>query len=90
MLNNQDLINLGFVAVPTFTIGNSVTYDLGRNRHLSASCVGTPNEMVCIYKSDEKNYRIIHDIITLHNYDYDGYLTEERVKLFIQLKKKDK
>ena len=86
MLTNQNLIDLGFVPVPTYTIGNNVTYDLGRNRHLAVSCAGTPNEMVLIYETDPVNPKKVEDLIPLHNYDYDGYLTEERVKLFMQLK----
>ena len=83
MITNNDLIELGFKPVPTFTIGNSVTYDLGRGRFLSASSVGTPNEMLFICQHDINDYKKIEDIITLHNYDYDGYLSLEKVKKII-------
>ena len=33
---------------------------------------------------DKKN---VTDIVVLHNYDYDGYLTLERLKVFMALKK---
>lgn len=83
-MNNNDLIKLGFKEMPHFTVMNSVVYDLGRGKHLSAGCVGTPNEMVFICEVEEE----ITDCICLHNYDYDGYLTEEKIKLLIQALKK--
>lgn len=86
-MTKQDLLRLGFTELPHMTIGDIVTYDLGNNRHLSASDIGTPNEMVCISQSEAADYRVITDAVRLHNYDYDGYLTEERVLDFIKLKK---
>ena len=85
-MNNDDLIKLGFIPIPHFTIGNSVTYDLGRCRLLSASSVGTPNEMIFIIQTDDDVPSKISDIICLHNYDYDGYITEEKIKLYMSLK----
>ncbi len=83
MLTNDDLIKLGFKPIPHFTIGNSVTYDLGRGRHLSAGNVGTPNEMVFICATDYKDKTNITDLVCLHNYDYDGYITEEKIKIYM-------
>lgn len=83
MISNNDLIELGFKPVPTYTIGNSLTYELGRGRALSASCVGTPNEMIFIYQSNEEDSTKITDIITIHNYDYDGYLTIDKINKLI-------
>jgi hypothetical protein len=60
-MSNQDLIDIGFKPVPTFTVGNCVTYDLGRRRQLSASCVGTANEMLFICELHHE----IKDQITL-------------------------
>ena len=76
-MTNNDLIKLGFKPINSFTIGNVHLYDLGRDRQLSASCIGTPNEMVYITENDSDNPKQITDIICVHNYDYDGYLTEE-------------
>jgi hypothetical protein len=84
-MENRDLINIGFKKIEYFTVGNIVIYDLGRNRHLTASSVGTPNEYLFICNTDETNPKKITDIITLHNYDYDGYLTLEKVKNLIYL-----
>lgn len=82
-MTNDDLILIGFKEIPHFTIGNNVIYSLGRNRQLSAGCVGTPNEMLFITSTDELDEHKIDNIICLHNYDYDGYLTIEKVKKII-------
>lgn len=84
-MTNQDLIKMGFKEIPTFTIQDSVIYPLGRHRHLSAGCVGTPNEMLFICETDDQNDLKVTDVVCLHNYDYDGYLTENKVKLLINI-----
>lgn len=83
-MKNEDLIELGFKEVPHYTVGNSVTYHLGRNKYLSGSCIGTPNEMLFIYETNSDDDKDITDIISLHNYDYDGYLTKQRLKLLMK------
>lgn len=83
-MTNDDLIKLGFKPIPHFTVNNAVIYDLGRNRHLSAGDVGTPNEMIFIGEIDSEDDKKITDCICLHNYDYDGYVTEQKVKLLIE------
>lgn len=87
MITNQDLINIGFEPIPHYTVTNSVTYHLGRRTYLSAGSVGTPNEMLFIYSLDDDNDKLITDIITLHNYDYDGYLTVPKVLDIIRVLK---
>lgn len=84
-MTKDDFINLGFKEPPHFTIQNSLTYNLGRRRFLSIECVNTPNEMLFIYEVDDKNEKEITDLICLHNYDYDGYVTEEKIKGLIGL-----
>jgi len=82
-MTNDDLIKIGFKTIPHFTIANSVIYPLGRHRHLSAGCVGTPNEMLWICETDKQNETKINDLICLHNYDHDGYLSEKKIKSLI-------
>lgn len=84
-MTNQDLINIGFKEIPHFTISNSVVYDLGRNRQLSAGCVGTPNEMLWICEIDKNDNNKITDLVCLHNFDYDKELTIEKVKTLISI-----
>lgn len=76
-------LKLGFTELQHFTIGDSLIYDLGRNRHLSLSNAGSPNEMLMICERDDKNPKLNSDVIVLHNYDYDGYLTKEKLETLI-------
>lgn len=82
-MTKQDLINIGFKEIPHFTIGNNLIFNLGRKRQLSIANVGTPNEMVFINQIADENDKAITDLIVLHNYDYDDYITEEKIKAFI-------
>lgn len=84
-MTNYDLIQIGFKEIPHFTIANSVIYPLGRHRHLSAGCVGTPNEMLWICETDHENQTKITDLVCIHNWDYDGALTIEKVKALINI-----
>ena len=85
-MTNEDLISIGFKPMPHYTVANSVVYDLGRDRQLSAGCVGTPNETLFVMElKEEEDNIIICDLVCLHNYDYDGYLTIEKVKGLISL-----
>lgn len=84
MITNEDLIKLGFTQIPHFTIGNNVVFDLGRNRYLSASGVGTPNEFLYINDVSEADSRKIENLICIHNFDYDGYLTIEKVEVLLK------
>lgn len=79
----EELLKIGFKEIPHFTIGNSLIYDLGRNRELSISCLSTPNEMVFICEKDNKDENKINDIICLRNFDYDGYTSLEDIKNII-------
>lgn len=84
-MNNQDLIDMGFKVIPHFTVTDAVTYDLGRRRILSAGAMGTANEMLWICELDEEDDMEITDLICLHNYDYDGYITEKKLKSLINI-----
>ena len=47
-------------------------------------CLGTPNESVWLcYKGDEGSTEI-DNLICMHNCDYDGKLTKEKVKYLIE------
>lgn len=83
MLNKEQLLELGFKELPHFTVTSSLTYDLGRNRFLSIVDVGTPNEILFIYEKDFEDERKINDIVTLSNFNYDGYLTVEKLSLLL-------
>jgi hypothetical protein len=82
-MKREYLINVGFRELPHQTIGNVLIFDLGRNRHLSLSSFQTPNEVLYICERDRYNEKEITDLICIHNYDYDGYLTAEKLSLLI-------
>lgn len=84
-MTNEDLIKIGFKEIPHFTINNAVIFSLGRNRHLSAGCVGTPNEMIFICETDIKDETKITDLVCVHNYDFDGYLTERKLYSLVNI-----
>ncbi len=85
-MTRQDLLNIGFKELPHFTVIGTLIFDIGRNRRISIGSISTPNEMTYIYQVDPQAItedKVITDLVCLHNYDYDGYLTLEKVKLLI-------
>lgn len=83
MLSKEQVLELGFKELPHFTIGNSLIFDLGRNRHLSFSSIGTPNEMLFICEVNKEHNKVIDDAVVLSNYDYDGYLSLEKLSVLL-------
>lgn len=81
-LCNGDLIALGFKELDHFTIGKTVTYSIGRKRYLSATSVGQGNESLWLGHKDANN--AFTDLICIHNRDYDGFLTIEKLKALIE------
>jgi len=77
----------GFGELPHFTVTNSLIYKLNRERYLSVSCVGTPNEMLFICEVDINNTDRITELVCLHNYDYDHYLTKKKLRLLLKVLK---
>ena len=84
-MNTDDLIDIGFEPISSFTIMNSFIYKLGRYKHISISNIGTTNEMVWICVRNAQNEKEITDAICIHNYDYDGFLTENKLKTIINV-----
>lgn len=83
-INRIDAINLGFSELDHFTVLKNLVYDLGRNRHLSLAAIGTPNEMLFISTVGNDLPLKITDVVVLSNYDYDGYLTIEKLRSLIE------
>jgi len=80
LINREWLLSVGFIKQPNFTITNSLLLDLGRNRFFSIGSISGPNEMMFLTEMNNENPKICENLIVIHNYDYDGYLTKERVK----------
>lgn len=81
----DEFISIGFKSIDHFTINNALIYDIGRNRHLSLGDAGTPNEMLFLCESDKDDYRKITDLVCLHNFDYDGYISKSYILNLINL-----
>ena len=81
MVTKEDLTQLGFKQNEHYTVVNILNLDIGRNRLLSIGSVGTPNEMMFIAEIGTED--TFSDIICLHNYDYDGFLTKEKLMLIL-------
>lgn len=81
-MTKQDLINIGFEEIPHKTITGSIIYRLPRGRELSLACFATPNEMLAL-KQMAKDGIVCDSIIVLSNYDYDGYVTMDKIKSII-------
>jgi hypothetical protein len=84
MTTIKELREIGFKPLPHFTIMHSLVYDIGRGRHLSIGCVGQPNEICFLCQVNSKDDKEITDLICVHNYDYDGFITLEKVKALIK------
>lgn len=85
-LTNDDLVSIGFVKVETFNVGNIHNYDLGRDRCISAMCIGQGNEAIFICQKEDKE---VSDLVCIHNCDYDGFITLERLQALIKWFDKD-
>lgn len=83
-LIEQQLYEMGFRKPNKTKLDLSYEYHLGRGRFLSAMFLGTGHEFVWLcYKEDEDSTEI-DDLVCMHNYEYDGKLTKEKVKYLIE------
>lgn len=84
VLTVEILLKAGFEKINHFTVTNSMTIHVGRDRYLSIGCVGTPNEILWLSTQDE-GIKKIDDLICLHNFDYDGKLYLHTVQNWYKL-----
>lgn len=75
-MTEEELLSIGFVKGEL-----SLKYHLPRHRFISVLCVGTPNEVVYLCYKDSVD--IVDDLVCVHNFDYDGYLTREKLEHLI-------
>ena len=80
MLNKEQVLELGFEELPHLNLLNTLILDIGRNRKLSLGGIGTPNEILSIYEVYDG---FIGDLVVLSNYDYNGYLTLEKLTVLL-------
>jgi len=81
----EELIELGFKEIPHFTIGNSIYYELSRDRQLSISGLGTGNEYIFLMQFENKGDLRPSDLVCVHNFDYDGLVTIGKIKTLIEV-----
>lgn len=72
----------GFQEFPHITVGNSLFYELSRNRIIVIGSPETPNEMLFISQLNDK--KGIDDSVCIHNCDYNGYLTEDKLNSLLK------
>ena len=82
-LIDDNFTEIGFKSYPHKILPSSLRYDLGRGRGFAIQNLGTPNEFLWIIDTNPEDPFEITDLICLHNYDYDGYLTLDKVKMLI-------
>jgi len=82
-MRKEELIERGFEALPNLVLKNIFTLDVGRRRYISIGSLATPNEMVFLNQRDDNGS--ITDLICVHNFDYDGYLTGEKLDAIIAI-----
>lgn len=85
-LTREQLEAIGFKERGTSPLFTSMVFDIGRHRCLSIAFAGTPNEMLFIQNLNDAEDKI-KDQVVIHNYDYDGWLTIEKVQSMVQLLK---
>jgi len=81
-LTTEYILSLGFTFQPFPVLGGLYVYDLGRNRQLTLSGVGTGNEMMYISELENGQYT---NSICIHNFDYNGFLTEFKLHTIVQI-----
>ena len=65
--------------LPHFEVLDGLMYGLSRDRIILFLCIGTQNEILYVGKLSEDKTKY-ESLVCIHSYDYDGYLTEERLK----------
>ena len=81
-LTRQQCIDLGFEELPHATITGSIIYKLKRRRVLSLGCLGQGNEAIFLCEKSEVGDHYT-DLICLHNRDFDGLLTFDRLNMIV-------
>lgn len=83
-LLERQLVEIGFVKPNKENLEFSYKYHLGKGRFLSAMSIGAGNECVWLCYKDDEESKEIDDLICMHNYDYDGRLTIEKMLYLIK------
>lgn len=82
-MKKEYLIQKGFVEEPHKVLTSVFVLDVGRSRKIKIGSFHTPNEVVFISQTDYNSKK--EDLVCVHNFDYDGYLTELKLNIIISL-----
>ena len=82
-MRKEYLLQRGFAETPHLVLKSVLVLDIGRDRHISIGSLGTPNEMVFI--NQKHNEGDITDMVCICNFDYDGFLTEQKLDAIISI-----
>lgn len=82
-MNKETLLQKGFTETPHLVLKAVFVLTVGRDRHISIGSLGTPNEIVFLNQRDRNAG--ITDMVCIHNYDYDGFLTEKKLDTIISI-----
>ena len=82
-MNNETLLQKGFIKTPHPVIKEIFVLDVGRNRYISIGALGSPNEIAFLNQKDHNSG--ITDMVCVHNFDYDGFLSKEKLDNIISV-----
>lgn len=82
-MTRETLIQKGFIATPHLVLKEVFVLDVGRDRHISIGSLSTPNEVAFLNQKNRNSG--ITDLVCIHNFDYDGYLTEQKLDAIISI-----
>lgn len=83
-MTEEELLYMGFVKSKI-----SLKYHLSRNRFISILSVGTPNEVVFLCSRYADSGGVVDDLVCIHNFDYDGILTRDKIDYLINYFERD-
>lgn len=81
-MDRSEALEMGFKELPHPTVMNTLVYDLGRRRSISLGSLGQGNEVIYICEKSQVGEHYT-DLVCIHNADYDGFITIERLKALI-------
>lgn len=79
----EELLKLGFIENPMMTIIHCFNYFIESKYNtntVTISDLGTPNEVIAFRNGDSRLNNHKDDLVFLHNFDYHGYISLERIK----------
>lgn len=83
-MTDTDLIEIGFKKVTTPTVGNVLVFDLGKNYQIATFNVTNTSGSVFFEAVYPENPNKPLMLSCPHNFSFDGVLTVEKIKYYIE------